>query len=108
MDRDRAFKALALSEVNRHILDAARDSIGEEQEWEFFCECGRDDCHEYVLLTLDRYVALHDGGGVVLAPGHRLDQVEQARRLVSESEALRAEAEHQGKRAITNLGERGR
>lgn len=41
MDKDRAFKTLALTEVNTHILDAARDSISEEQEREFFCECGR-------------------------------------------------------------------
>lgn len=108
MDKDRAFKVLALTEVNRHILDAARDSVVPEQEWEFFCECGRADCREHVVLSLERYVALRDGGGIVLAPGHRINQVERARRLVADSEALRAEAEHQGKRAIENLRRRGR
>jgi hypothetical protein len=41
----------------------------------------------------------------VLADGHKLSQVERARRLRAESQALRAQAEHQAKRARKNLGD---
>lgn len=105
MDRDRAFKVLALTVVNQHILDAAYDSIADGQEWEFFCECGRSGCQERVRLTLDSYVALHDDDGAVLAPGHRLSQVERARTLEGDARALLAQAEHQVRRAKKNLGE---
>jgi hypothetical protein len=99
MTRDRAFKVLALTVVNEHILDAARESIAEEPDWEFFCECGNSGCHEHVMLTLDGYIALHDSGEAVLAAGHRLSQVERARALRSDAKALRAQAEHQVRRA---------
>lgn len=69
-------KTTALSEVNQGILEVARDSLDCEQEWEFFCECGREDCHQYVSLTLDAYSALHDYGQPVLADGHPLSQIE--------------------------------
>jgi hypothetical protein len=101
---ERAFKTVALTEVNAHILDAARDSISEEQVWEFFCECGDPDCHAHVMLDLDEYVALHDRDQPVLASGHRLSQKERARRLREEAEALRAQAAHQVRRARRNLG----
>jgi hypothetical protein len=78
MGKQRAFKSAALAEVNRHILEAARESISEEQQWEFFCECGRADCSEHVFLTPDAYVALRDGGNAVLAPGHRLGVLARA------------------------------
>ena len=99
MDTKRAFKTEALTEVNVHILEVAQDSISEGLEWEFFCECGRPDCHEYVKLTIDEYSALHDGGGHVLAPRHRLSQTERARRLRDDARALQGQAEHQLKRA---------
>lgn len=104
MDEERDFKTLALTEVNQHILDAARESISDHPEWEFFCECGRRDCYEHVMLSLDSYIRLHDGGGAVLAPKHRLSQIERARRLGEEANALRAQAKHQLKRAQKNLG----
>ena len=81
MAKGREFKTAALTEVNSHILRAARDSLGDAQEeWGFFCECGHEDCHEHVKLTLGAYSALHDGGGAVLAGGHRADQLERVRR----------------------------
>jgi multidrug efflux pump subunit AcrA (membrane-fusion protein) len=61
--------------------------------------------HEHVALTVDAYAALHDSGRAVLAPRHRLSQVERARRLSEEAKALRAQAEHQVKRAKKNLGD---
>jgi len=97
--KDQAFKTLALTEVNTETLEAARESGSPKQEWEFFCECGRPDCREQVELTLDAYIALHDGGRPVLAKGHRLSQVERARRLQSDAEALLGQAQHQVQRA---------
>jgi hypothetical protein len=108
MGNECVFKTAALTEVNLHILDAARDSIGEGQEWEFFCECGHADCHEHVELTLDAYVSLHDGGDAVLADGHQVSQVERANRLGDDNKALKAQAEHQVKRAKKNLRPGGR
>jgi hypothetical protein len=99
MGNGRVFKTSALTDVNRHILDVARESISAEQEWEFFCECGRPDCEERIALTLAAYVALYDSGRPVLAHGHRLSQVERARRLREDAEALRNQAEHQVRRA---------
>ena len=75
----RALRTATLSCVNDGILEFARDSIGEE-EWEFFCECCRKDCHAFVSLTVGAYVALRDNGGGVLAAGHRLNPAERARR----------------------------
>jgi hypothetical protein len=65
-----AGKSAALAEVNQAILEAAGDSRFEEQAWDFFCECGVEECHEYVLLAVGAYVTLHDRGGAVLAEGH--------------------------------------
>lgn len=99
MSGEIAFKREALAEVNGHILQVAQDSISDEQEWEFFCECGHDDCHEHVVLTLDSYVVLRDGGRAVLAQGHQISQVARARRLREDAGALNRQAEHQVKRA---------
>src|SRR5204863_6413692 len=103
MGKRRTFKTAALTEVNAHILDAARDSVTQEQTWEFFCECGRSDCGEHVEVTIDGYVALREAGEPVLAPGHRLSRAERARRhahdLREDSEALQAQARHQVRRA---------
>jgi hypothetical protein len=105
------FKTLALTEVNAHILDTARDSIAEEQEWEFFCECGELACHEHVELTIEAYIALQGRGDPVLAPGHHLSHAQRARRVRQaaqavreESLALRAQAGQQTQRAAKNRG----
>jgi hypothetical protein len=103
MSKKRTFKTAALVEVNRHILEAARDSITQEQEWEFFCECGHPDCGEHLKLSIEEYAGLRDGDAAVLADGHTLSRAEQARRraqeLREESEALRAQATHQVRRS---------
>ena len=102
MANGREFKAAALTEVNSHILRAARDSLGDAQEeWGFFCECGHQDCHEHVKLTLGAYIALHDGGGSVLAAGHRVDQRARARQLTADAEAFVHQAEQQGESSRT-------
>ena len=92
MKEQRASKQAALAEVNLRIREAVGDSLGEEQEWEFFCECGSDECREHVRLTLDEYSALHDDGCAVVAPSHQLHLREQTKSTREESRALRAEA----------------
>ena len=83
-------RSSALTEVNRNILLHVRDVDYGELEWEFFCECGHDLCHEQVFLTLDAFIAIRDRGDAVLAEGHRLSQVDRARRLREDAEGLRA------------------
>lgn len=103
MSRQQVFKTAALYEVNEHILGAARASIVQEQTWEFFCECGDEDCGEHVELSIDEYVALRENGRPVLAPGHRLSRATLARRrsqeLSEELKAMRAPAEQEANRA---------
>lgn len=94
----------ALTDANRNILLHVRETDDGELEWEFFCECGQASCESRVHLTLDRLIALRDGGGVVLAEGHRVSQVERARAVGDQARALRAQAEHQIQRAKKNLG----
>jgi hypothetical protein len=97
-------RSSALTDANRNILLHVQDADAGELEWEFFCECGRNHCHEHVFLTLDAFIAIHDGGDAVLAEGHRLSQSDLARRLRDDAGALRAQAEHQIRRAKKNLG----
>jgi hypothetical protein len=104
MSRNRKLKVAAFTEVNSHILDLAAESPSEANEWDFFCECGRDDCHEQVMLTVEAFAALRDGKRPILAPGHRLSQRARARMLRDDAAALRAQAEHQVARAQRNLG----
>jgi hypothetical protein len=104
MSERHASKTAVLSEVNQRVLEAALDSITEEQEWEFFCECGNADCHQHVKLTVHAYSVLHDGGRAVLAAGHGLSPFERARRLREDADALRRQAEHQVRRAKRNVG----
>lgn len=103
MDEQRALKTLVLTEVNQNFLRFASLSPARRSEWEFFCECGRPDCREYVVLTLEAYAAIHDSGGSVLAEGHTPSQVERARELRLDAEALRRQAEHQIRRSERNL-----
>ena len=86
--------------VNRRVLRVVRDLDDGEQEWEFFCECGREDCHEHVFFTLDAFMALRDHGGVVLADAHRPSQVVRARGLRTEAAAVRRQAVQQVKRVM--------
>lgn len=96
-------RTATLAAASVHILRYVRDAEDGAQEWEFLCECGKESCHERVFLTIDAYTALHDEGKTVLADGHRLSQIERARRLSGEAEALRRQAVHQLKRAVRNL-----
>jgi hypothetical protein len=96
--------------VNRHLRMAVKrfdvpDS--EEDTWDFLCECGSADCKEWVTLLLWQYEELRTKGGAVLAPGHEMKRGEQSRRkalqLADDAKAVRAQAEHQLRRAVRNV-----
>jgi hypothetical protein len=92
------------TEVDAPTLRHVRDDVCGAQEWEFMCECGHDTCHETVLLTLDAFEVLRDSGEALLASGHHANPIARARRVRSAAQALRAQAEHQARRAKKNLG----
>jgi hypothetical protein len=64
-----------LYEVNAHVHEAARRfgglEPGQQDPWDFTCECGDPDCRVIVSLTLGDYEALRAAGRAVLAPRHR-------------------------------------
>lgn len=106
-DTLRSFKATALTDANRQLLSRAQGSDSGEREWEFFCECGDENCYEQVFLTLDAFFLVREHGGAVLARGHQVSQIERARELRLEADALRRQADHQVKRAKRNLRDAG-
>ena len=91
-------------EANEHVLSLVDDEPGGVREWEFMCECGHEGCHESVFLTVAAFVALRDSGEAVVAAGHHVSPAAHARRVRNATQALRAQAEHQVKRAKKNLG----
>lgn len=95
-----------LEEVNDRINEAAAGQDGDGEAWEFFCECGRPDCREQVVLSLREFDALKQAGQPVIASGHLplrpRKARERARELAEESEALRAQARQQVSRARRN------
>jgi hypothetical protein len=101
------------ADVNRNIRMAVKRfdvSEGEEDTWAFLCECGADDCQEWVTLPVVGYEALQRADEPILAPGHTLSSAQKsrrkARRLVDDARALGAQAGVQAKRAKRNLENR--
>lgn len=98
-----------LVEVNSNIGADAHDLPAAERTaggWDFLCECGDAGCAEMVHLTLAGYDRLRAGGRFVLAENHTVQRAELARdwarRLARDAAALRAQAQHQQKRALKN------
>lgn len=87
---ERDLKTAALTEINSGIVAVARESVAHDEAWDFFCECGRPDCDARVPLTIAAYVALRDGDGDVLAPGHHRSRAERARTGVTRPTPRRA------------------
>ncbi|MGN6799793.1 MAG: hypothetical protein ACTHKS_16750 [Gaiellaceae bacterium] len=106
MDAGQVSKLLALTDANHLILELASASPEGGRVWQFFCECGRADCHEQVALTLPEDVSRMDDHQAILASGHLVDQKERARVLREHALALRAQAELQMSRAKRNLRRR--
>jgi hypothetical protein len=108
----RTSRSAERTEVNRNIRMAVKrfdePALDGDESWDFLCECGADECGQWVTLTLKRYEALLRAEEPVLAPGHELTRSQRARRkarrLVEDSEALRAQAQVQQKRAGRNAG----
>jgi predicted DNA-binding protein (UPF0251 family) len=82
-------------------------SVEQADTWDFLCECGADDCTEWVTLPVSEFEALREADEPILAPGHVAHPVRKSRRnaqrLVEEAKALRAQAAVQLKRAARNL-----
>jgi hypothetical protein len=100
-------------ELNRQMRMAVRRfdlSESDGEAWAFLCECGDDDCQEWVTLPVREYEALQRADEPILAPGHVLSSAQKtrrsARRLVDDAKALGAQAELQLKRATRNLKKR--
>jgi hypothetical protein len=104
MDATQAGKLVALTDANRLVGELAIASNRGTQDWQFFCECGQADCRALVVLTLAEFDGIKDSGNAVLAAGHLVDQKAHARVLREHAQALRAEAEHQVRRARKNRG----
>jgi hypothetical protein len=103
----------ARADVNRQVRMAVKrfDLSGlDEETWNFLCECGADDCQEWVTLRVTDYEAKQRADEPILAPGHTLTQGQRtrrkARRLVDVGKALEAQAEQRVKRAKRNLEKR--
>lgn len=99
-----AAKLAAFTYVNNSIFESATRSIAQGMTWDFFCECSDPTCAERLTLTPDQYKQLRDAGRAVLAPRHQVDEQLRARALREDARALRAQAQHQLRRARTNLG----
>jgi hypothetical protein len=97
-------------ELNRNVRMAVKrfDLSGlDDDTWDFLCECGAEDCQEWVTLRIGHYEAFQRADEPILASGHTLSQGQRsrrrARRLVDDARALEAQAVHQVKRARRNL-----
>jgi hypothetical protein len=55
---------------NDRIAAAAVRHRFEDARVPFLCECGRHDCEEFVLLTLDRFAELRQRSTALVASGH--------------------------------------
>ena len=75
--RERFIRNEALfREVNERIAEVNEDFAVEEQT-EFLCECGREQCLETVLLTRVEYERVRgQGDRFVLKPGHEALDIE--------------------------------
>jgi hypothetical protein len=101
-------------ELNRNVRMAVKrfDLSGTDQEnWDFLCECGLDDCQEWVTLRVGEYERRQQEDVPILAAGHTLTEGARtrrnARRLVDDARALGAQAEHQIGRAKRMLKKGG-
>ena len=100
-------------ELNRQMRMAVKRfdlSESEGETWAFLCECGDDDCQEWVTLPVSEYETLQRTDEPVLAPGHTLSPGQKSRRrasrLVDDAKALAAQAKLQVERGKRNLEKR--
>ena len=75
-----------MSAPSRHDESVAENQrIAAYARWEytqpesrllFLCECDDTVCRAFVRWTLEEYDTVREGGGFVLAAGHRMDRAE--------------------------------
>lgn len=102
----------ARADVNRNVRMAVKrfdlSTTDDEETWNFLCECGVEECQEWVTLRVSDYEEMQRADEPILAAGHTLTLGQRsrrkARRLVDDAKALEAQAEQQVKRARRNLG----
>ena len=83
MAAERNGRSAERAEVNRNVRIAVErfDVPGlVDESWEFLCECGADDCQQWVKLTLQQYEKLLRTEKPILAAGHKLSRSQAARR----------------------------
>lgn len=61
-----------MQEADREVYLLAVDGgAAPDEELELACACGRPECREHVLITVEAYLRVHaDPGRFLLAPGH--------------------------------------
>jgi hypothetical protein len=99
------------AEVNRNVRMAVKrfDVPGiAKDSWDFLCECGAENCKDWVTLTLEQYEEQRQLDEPILAGGHKISRGKQARRkserLIDDAKALRAQAEVQSRRSERGQG----
>jgi hypothetical protein len=101
---DERTESSAARAVERFDLSGVRR---DRETWDFLCECGADDCREWLTLPVAEYEVQRAAGEPILAPGHVVVREQRSRRrarsLVEEARALRGQAELQLRRAVQNL-----
>ena len=109
MADNRTESSATRKELNRQMrLAVKRFDLSESdgETWAFLCECGDDQCQEWVTLPVKKYETLQRADQPILAPGHTLSDPQKsrrrARRLVDDAKALEAQADVQIKRAKRN------
>jgi hypothetical protein len=107
---ERRSRSAEKAEVNRNVRMAVKRFEAADlatESWDFLCECGADECRQWVTLTLEEYERLRKADEPILAAGHELSRSQRARRkaqkLVDDAKALRAQADVQAKRADRNV-----
>jgi len=88
-------------------IESAGDATDQASGVQVRCECGSPDCLETVFLTSAAHEALRRTNRPVLAPGHQLDRIREARRSAAASgedaRALRSQAVQQQRRTGRNI-----
>ena len=93
---------VAFREVNEGIRAAVRGILGDQDFWEFVCECANRDCVESVQLSLDEYrTARSQPTWFVIRPGHVFGELEKVvheddRHAIVEKQGIAAEIAERG------------
>lgn len=94
---------LVASNGETRSLASRSDDDAAQRRFAFDCECGDEECHEHIWLSLSLYDDLKRNDVPLLADGHPISLARRARstarQLQEEARALRAQADIQVSRA---------